>query len=350
MLLSEVAAYIAMFMTWFSSLVSAQAADSLRLPEEKHLRNIRQLTFGGQNAEAYFSFDEKKLIFQSTRDTFKCDQIFSMNLDGSNVTLLSTGKGRTTCAYFLPDGKSFIYSSTHHNKNACPPPPDYSQGYVWHVNPDYDVFLARDLGKTLIPLTTTNGYDAEATISAQGDKIIFTSVRDGDLELYSMNLDGSNVQRLTHEIGYDGGAFYAWDGKMIVYRAHHPKDSSAIADYQSLLSRGFVRPSVMELYVMDADGSNKRQVTNFGAASFAPFFHPDNKRIIFASNLHNPRGRNFDIFIINIDGTGLKQITFNDTFDGFPMFTRDGKKLVFASNRFNKVVGETNVFLADWVD
>jgi TolB protein len=342
--------YITLFAAWTCSIVSAQGAVSLRFPEEIHLRNIRQITFGGENAEAYFSFDEKKLIFQSTRDTFKCDQIFSMNLDGSEVRLLSTGKGKTTCAYFLPDGTSFIYSSTHHRSATCPPPPDYSKGYVWHVNPDYDVFLARNDGRTLIPLTTSDGYDAEATVSAQGDKIVFTSMRDGDLDLYSMNIDGSNVQRLTHEIGYDGGAFYSWDGKMIVYRAHHPRDSSAIADYQSLLKQGFVRPAVMELYVMDADGSNKRQITDFGAASFAPFFHPDNRRIIFASNMHNPKGRNFDLYLINIDGSGLKRVTFNDTFDGFPMFTRDGKRLVFASNRNARVRGETNIFIADWFE
>jgi TolB protein len=334
-----------------SSFVAlAQTSDSLRFPEEKHLQNIRQLTFGGENAEAYFSFDETKLIFQSTRDSFACDQIYSMNVDGSNVTLLSTGKGRTTCAYFLPDEKSFLYASTHHRTVACPPRPDYSKGYVWPVNPDYDIFLARDNGKTLVQLTTTKGYDAEATVSSLGNKIVFTSVRDGDLDLYSMDIDGSNVRRLTQEIGYDGGAFYSWDETMIVYRAHHPTDSTEIAEYQSLLEQGMVRPTVMEIFVMSADGSHRRQITNFDAASFAPFFHPDNKRVIFASNMHNPKGRNFDLYIIGIDGTGLQQITYNETFDGFPMFTRDGRKLVFASNRNAKVRGETNIFIADWVD
>ena len=326
-----------------------QTLDSLRFPEERHLKNILQLTFGGENAEAYFSFDETRVSFQSTRDTFHCDQIYSMNVDGSNVRLLSTGKGRTTCAYFLPDGKSILYASTHLRNEHCPPPLDYSKGYVWAINSDYDIFLAKDDGRTLLPLTTTEGYDAEATISPKRDKIVFTSVRDGDLELYSMNLDGSNVQRLTHEIGYDGGAFYSWDEKMICYRAHHPTDSAKIAEYQSLLKDGLVRPSVMELFVMNVDGSNKRQITNFGAASFAPFFHPDNKRIIFASNMNDPKGRNFDLYITNIDGTGLEQITYNETFDGFPMFTHDGKRLVFSSNRNAKVRGETNVFIADWV-
>lgn len=344
---------ILLMVVWNCSLpftALTQNSDSVRFPEETHLNNIRQLTFGGENAEAYFSFDETKLIFQSSHDTFKCDQIFSMNADGSNVKLLSTGKGRTTCAYYFPDGKSFLYSSTHHRNTACPPPPDYSRGYVWAVNPDYDIFVAMVEGKTPVQLTSTEGYDAEATVSPKGDKIVFTSVRDGDLNLYSMNLDGSNIQRLTHEIGYDGGAFYSWDGTLICYRAHHPTDSAKVADYQSLLKQGLVRPTVMELFVMNADGSTKRQITRFGAASFAPFFHPDNERIIFASNMHDPNGRNFDLYIINIDGTGLKQLTHNETFDGFPMFTRDGKKIVFASNRNARVRGETNIFVADWVE
>lgn len=329
---------------------SAQTADSLRSPGERHLANIRQLTFGGENAEAYFSFDETKLSLQSTRDTFACDQIYSMSIDGSDIRLLSTGKGRTTCAYYFPDGKTILYSSTHHRNPHCPPPLDYSKGYVWAVNPDYDIFVAKNDGTIVSQLTSTEGYDAEATISPKGDKIVMTSMRDGDLDLYAMNLDGGDIRRLTHEIGYDGGAFYSWDGAMICYRAHHPADSSAVAGYQVLLRQGLVRPTVMEIFVMDADGSNKRQVTEFGAASFAPFFHPDNRRIIFASNKEDPRGRNFDLYIVNIDGSGLERITANETFDGFPIFTRDGKKIVFASNRNAKTRGQTNIFIADWID
>lgn len=338
------------FILGVPSATFSQTVDSLRLPEEKHLRHIRQLTFGGENAEAYFSFDEKKLIFQSTRDRFKCDQIFTMNIDGSDVRLASTGKGRTTCSYFLPGGKLILYSSTHHHDTTCPPPPDFSKGYTWAINRSYDIFLVHIDGKILTQLTFTDGYDAEATVSPQGNRIVFTSMRDGDLDLYSMKLDGSRVRRLTHEVGYDGGAFYSWDGKYIAYRAYHPTDSAPIADYQILLQQDLVRPSVMELFIMDADGSHKRQITHFGAASFAPFFHPDNKRIIFASNMNDPQGRNFDLYIINVDGSGLERITFNDTFDGFPVFSHDGKKLVFASNRNGKVRGETNIFIADWVE
>ena len=324
--------------------------DPLVYPGENHLKNIRQLTFGGENAEAYFSFDESRLVFQSTRDSFRCDQIFTMSLDGSNVRLISTGKGRTTCSYFYPDGKFILYSSTHHHTVACPPPPDFSKGYVWAVNPRYDIFLAQNDGTILKQLTATDGYDAEATVSPTGDRIVFTSARDGDLDLYSMKLDGTDVQRLTNEIGYDGGAFYSWDEKQIVYRAYHPTDSTQIADYQILLKQGLVRPSIMELYIMSVDGSHKRQITKFGAASFAPFFHPDNKRLIFASNMRDPKGRNFDLYIINTDGTGLEQITYNETFDGFPVFSHDGKKLLFASNRNGKIRGETNIFIAEWVE
>jgi TolB protein len=318
------------------------------LDTEKHFRSIRQLTFGGENAEGYFSFDEKQLIFQSTRDSLTCDQQFIMDLASGETRMVSTGRGRTTCGYFFPGGKKILFSSTHHMRSSCPPPPDFSQGYTWAVYPEYDVFTANDDGSDLQLLTTTPGYDAEATVSPLGDKIVFTSVRNGDLDLYSMNLDGSNVQQLTHELGYDGGAFYSWDGKQIVYRAWHYTDSGEVARYKSLLAQNLVRPTRMELFVMNADGSHKRQITNNGAANFAPFFHPDNKRIIFASNMADPKGRNFDLYLINTDGTGLEQVTYNDTFDGFPMFTHDGKRLVFASNRNGKVKGETNLFLAEW--
>ena len=327
----------------------AQETD-LVVKGETHLSNIRQLTFGGQNAEGYFSFDETHLIFQSTRDSFQCDQEYIMDLASGVTRMVSNGLGRTTCGYFFPGDEEILFSSTHHLRKACPPAPDFSKGYVWAVYPEFDIFTAKADGSALRPLTTTPGYDAEATISPTGDKIVFTSVRNGDLDLYSMNLDGSDVRQLTNELGYDGGAFYSSDGSMIVYRTWHYTDSNEVATYKQLLSQHLVRPSRMELFVAQADGSNKRQVTNNGAANFGPFFHPDNKRIIFASNLADPKGRNFDLYIINIDGTGLERVTFNETFDGFPMFTRDGKKLVFASNRNGKVRGETNLFIADWVE
>jgi TolB protein len=321
--------------------------NQLALPAEKHLRNIKQLTFGGENAEAYFSADGKQLIFQSTRDGRGCDQIYTMNVDGSNVKMVSNGEGRTTCSYFFPGAKRILYSSTHLGDKQCPARPDFSKGYVWAVYPTFDVFTANPDGSGLKQLTDTPGYDAETTISLDGKKLVFTSMRDGDLDIYSMDADGKNVRRLTNELGYDGGPFWSYDGKQIVYRAHHPTTDAQKADYTELLKRNLIRPTVLEIWVMNADGSNKRQVTSSGKANFGPYFFPDGKRIIFASDT---RGRNFDLYKINVDGTGLERITFNETFDGFPMFSPDGKKLVFASNRNAKSEGETNVFIADWVE
>lgn len=322
--------------------------DTLVSDGETHLKNIRQLTFGGENAEAYFSFDDTKLVFQSRQNSGECDQIYTMNIDGSDKKLISTGKGRTTCSYYLPDG-NILYASTHLASPDCPPPPDFSRGYVWPLYPGYDVFVATPDGQLKGQLISTKGYDAEATVSPIGDKIVFTSTRTGDIELFSCNLDGSGVKQLTNLPGYDGGAFYSLDGKQIVYRASRP-EGEALKEYRDLLKEGLIRPSKLEIFVMDADGSNPRQVTNNGAANFAPFFHPDGKRIIFASNVNDPKHRNFDLYMINVDGSNMQQITTHGEFDGFPMFTRDGKKLVFCSNRNNAKEGETNVFIADWVE
>ena len=335
-----------------SSLLSTPHAktNNLLLPDEKHLRNIKQLTFGGENAEAYFSADGKQLIFQATREGHGCDQIYTMNVDGSNVKMISNGEGRTTCSYFYPGNKRVLYSSTHLGDKQCPAPPDRSRGYVWAVYPTYDVFSANSDGSNPKQLTNTPGYDAETTITLDGKKLVFTSMRDGDLDIYTMDADGKNVRRLTSELGYDGGPFWSYDGKQIVYRAHHPKTDEQKADYTSLLKQNLIRPTVLEIFVMNADGSDKRQVTSNGKANFGPYFFPDGKRIIFSSNLDDARGRNFDLYRINVDGTGLERITFNETFDGFPMFSPDGKKLVFASNRNAAKQGDTNIFIADWVE
>jgi TolB protein len=328
----------------------AQTASSSAPQPEKHLRNIQQLTFGGQNAEAYFSADGSKLIFQSNRDPLKCDQIFIMNTDGSDQHMISTGKGRTTCSYFYPDGKKILYSSTHLGSPDCPPKPDYSKGYVWGIYPSYDIFTANPDGSDLKQLTKTPGYDAEAVISADGKKIVFTSVRNGDLDIYTMDADGSNVKQLTHELGYDGGPAFSPDGKMIVYRAHHPKTEQEIKDYKDLLAQNLIRPTYLEIWTMNSDGSNKRQITDLGAASFAPAFYPDGKHIIFSSNVGSTGGMgNFELYGVDLDGKNLERITFTDGFDGFPMFSPDGKKLVWISGRNAKVPHETNVFIADWV-
>ena len=326
--------------------------DNLTVEGEKHLKNIKQLSFGGENAEAYFSFDGKQLIFQSKRDGRGCDQIYSMNTDGSNVKMVSNGEGRTTCSYFFKGGKRVLYASTFGGGKDCPPPADYSKGYVWAIYPDYEIYTSTPDGKDIKKLTDSKGYDAEATVSPDGKKIIFTSERDGDLEIYSMDKNGKNVKRLTNEVGYDGGAFYSPDSKSIVYRGSHPTDEAEIKKYKDLLARHLIVPTTFEIWTMNADGSHKRQITKLNAASFAPFFTPDGKRIIFCTNYFadDERRRNFDLAVINVDGTGLERITFNESFDGFPMFSPDGKKLVFASNRNDAKVGDTNVFIADWVE
>ena len=331
--------------------ITSGMAQTLTAPgEEAHLRNITQLTFGGENAEAYFSLDGEEIIFQSTREPYECDQIFTMNTDGSDVNLVSTGSGRTTCAFFTPDKTRIIYASTHLGALECPAPPDLSEGYVWAIYPDFDIFSADRDGGDLKRLTDTEGYDAEGTISTDGQKIIFTSMRDGDLELYEMNIDGSDQRRLTDELGYDGGAFHSADGEWIVWRSNRPSTPEEIARYRDLLSRNLVMPSSVELMVMRADGSEKKQITSNGAANFGPYFHPNGEQIIFSSNMNNPRSGNFDLFLINRDGSGLQQITFDETFDGFPMFTSDGSKLIWESNRHAAEPGDTNVFIADWAE
>lgn len=335
---------------FFISSILNNNTDNLKYPGEVYLKNIKQLTFGGQNAEAYFSFDEKRIVFQATTDEFKCDQIFMMNLDGSNKKLVSTGKGRTTCSYFLPDGKHVLYASTHLGGDECPPEPNRKKGYVWGLFPTYDIFVADTNGKIIRQLTDTPGYDAEAVVSPLGDKIVFTSIRNGDLDIYTMNLDGSDVKQLTNELGYDGGPFFSWDGKKIVYRAYHPKTEQEIAEYKELIKEQMIKPMNLQIMIMDADGSNKQQITNNNAANFAPFWHPDGKHIIFSSNMADTSRipMNFDLYIINIETKELQRITYSPVFESFPMFTHDGKKLIFASNRNAKVKGETNVFIADF--
>ncbi|NIM48151.1 MAG: hypothetical protein GTN78_20730 [Gemmatimonadales bacterium] len=325
------------------------AVDRAPEPGERFLANLKQLTFGGQNAEAYFSPDGTQLIFQRQESDTTCDQQYVINADGSGMRLVSSGLGRTTCGYFYSGGARILYSSTFHVDERCPATPDFSRGYVWPLY-DFDIYTSRPDGSDLQRLFRSPGYDAEATLSPDGSRIVFTSTRDGDLDIYTMNVDGSDVRRLTNTLGYDGGPFFSPDGGMIVYRSWHPQEPSEQEDYQALLAEGLVRPSRMEIWVMNADGSNQRQVTQLGGANFAPYFHPDGQRIIFASNHPDPRSRNFDLYMIGVDGTGLTQVTTHGDFDGFPMFSPDGARLVFASNRYGTVQGETNIFIADWVE
>ncbi|MGH7319313.1 MAG: TolB family protein [Candidatus Rokuibacteriota bacterium] len=316
---------------------------------ERHLTNLRQLTFGGQNAEAYFDYSGQRLVFQSTRPPFGCDQIFTMQADGSQVRLVSTGRGRTTCAYFFPDGGRLLYASTHLAGAECPAPPDRSRGYVWPLY-DYDLFTCAPDGSDLRRLTAHAGYDAEGAVAPDGPRIVFTSHRDGDLDLYLCDPDGGSVTRLTDRPGYDGGAFFSWDGRQIVWRGWHPTDPNELAEYRSLLARGLVRPHRAELYVMQADGSGVRQVTANGAANWAPFLHPDGERIVFSSNLHDPGRFDFALYLCRRDGSGLERLTYAESFAAFPMFSRDASRLVFCSNRGATAPREYNVFLADWAE
>lgn len=323
---------------------------SLRNPEETHFRNVRQLTFRGQNAEGYFSPDGSRLVFQATRAGDECDQIYTLDISSRTVRPVSEGTGRHTCSYFYPDGERVLFSSTRQWGDRCPAEPGLAQGYVWPVYSTYDIYMAKPDGSEVKQLTTAFGYDAEATFSPTGERIVFTSMRNGDLDLYTMEPDGTDVRQLTDQLGYDGGAFFSPDGSQIVYRAHHPQDPEAVAEYKSLLKDGLIQPTNLQIFVMDADGSDKRQVTDNDAVNFAPYWHPSGDKIIFSSNMHDPEGRNFDLFLINTDGTGLERVTYSEKFDSFPMFSPDGGRLVWGSNRNNAKPGETNLFIAEWVD
>lgn len=320
------------------------------LAGEGHLRNIRQLTHGGNNAEAYFSKSGRQLIFQRQEDLATgCDQQYIMNIDGSGVRRVSNGMGRTTCGYFYDNDTRILYSSTFEHDPACPTRPDMSKGYVWPLG-RFEIYAARADGTGLTKLTDNKAYNAESTLSPDGKRIIFTSTRDGDIDLYTMNVDGSDLRRITSRVGYDGGAFFSPDGRRIVWRASYPVTAADSADYLGLLAQRMVRPAALEIWVANADGSDPRQVTHLGGANFAPYFTRDGTRIIFASNHRDPKGRNFDLFLVHVDGTGVEQVTTDPDFDAFPMFSPDGRTLVWASNRNARTRGETNLFIADWVN
>jgi TolB protein len=347
--------FTSIFLIQFVSM----AQDTLTFPGEKHLKNIRQLTFGGDNAEAYFGFDNKSMVFQRTnlKDGVECDQIYYGKLPKKankpfKFKRVSTGQGRTTCSYLMPDNKHVIYASTHLGNKSCPPVPDKAvwKRYVWPIYSDFDIFIADLKGNITNQLTNEKGYDAEAVISPQGDKILFCSMRNGDLDLYTMNLDGTNVKQITNTLGYDGGAWFSPDGSKIVWRASRPKTETEIKEYRMLLDTGLVMPTNMEVFVANADGSDVKQITQLGQANWAPSFMPDGKRIIFASNHESKRGFPFNLYILNIDGSGLEKVSRDNGFDAFPMFSPDGKRILFSSNRNNKGTRDTNVFIADWVD
>lgn len=334
------------------------ATDTLRLAGETHFRNVRQLTFGGDNAEAYWSFDSKYLTFQATNEKWgaACDQIFYMPIapnknSGQMPPLVSTGKGKTTCSYFMPGDKTVLYASTHESGDGCPESPRSVGGkYVWSIHKEFDIYVADLKGKIVKKLTNSPSYDAEGTVSPDGQKIVFTSTRSGDLELWTMNVDGSDQRQVTTALGYDGGAFFTPDNKRLVFRASRPKTDEEVKTYKDLLAQGLVQPTTLEIFTCNMDGSDLRQITNVGKANWAPFMHPSGKKILFASNHHSQSGRQFNVFSVNLDGTGLEQITFDTGFDSFPMFSPNGKYIAFSSNRNNGGTRDTNVFVAEWVD
>ncbi len=324
---------------------------------EKHLGNIRQLTYGGDNAEAYFSFDNKKLIFQSNNKKWglSCDQIFIMDIEAAArdsqymPTKVSTGKGRTTCSYFLKGDKKIVYASTHEHGESCPEVVSKPGKYTWNIY-DYDIYIAGKKGKNIKMIAGGKGYQAEATVSPKGDKIVYTSDESGDLELWIMNTDGSEKRQITHDLGYDGGAFFSPDGKKLVFRASRPGSDVEAAEYKSLLKEGLVTPNNMEIFTINVDGTDMKQITRLGKANWAPFFSPDGQKIIFSSNHHSKRGYDFQLYMVNAtDGSEMEQITFESMFNAFAMFSPDGKKLVFCSNRNNHGTRDTNVFIADWI-
>ena len=319
---------------------------------ETRLSNIRQLTFGGENAEAYWSGDGKWITFQSTRDGRTCDQQYVMRADGSDLKRISDGRGKTTCGWFLPGSDRLFFSSSTAHDDACPVRPDPSKGYVWPLD-RYDLYTVNRDGTGQTRLTNYDVYTAEAVLSPDGKTIVFTSLKDGDLDIYTMNVDGTNVQRLTNTVGYDGGPWWSPDGKRIVYRANHPQDSAQLRQYKDLLDERLVKPSRVELYVMNADGSDQRQITALGGANFGPSWSPDGSKIIFASNFVAPRSGNFELYLVSASESmataeKLERLTTSEVFDGFPVFSPDGKQLMWASNRHAKSKGETNVFVADF--
>jgi TolB protein len=347
------------FLLFFPLSLLAQPNTPLVPAPEKHLKNIKRLTYGGNNAEAYWSPNGKYLTFQSDFKQWgvQCDQIFQLDIAKATTDstyrpkMISTSFGRTTCSYFMPNGKHILYASTHMGGHACPaPPPADSKKYLWPLYSDFDIFIANKKGKIIKQLTKETGYDAEATVSPDGKKIVFTSDRTGDLELYVMDTDGSNLKQVTNELGYDGGAFFSPDSKKLVFRASRPTSEEDIKEYKDNLKNHLVAPTSMEIFTVNVDGSNLKQVTKLGKANWAPFYHPSGKKIVFASNHHSKRGYDFQLYIINEDGTGLEAITTQSIFNAFPMFSPDGKKLVWSSNRDNWGTRDTNLFIADWVD
>jgi Tol biopolymer transport system component len=324
--------------------------------EDRHMQNVTRLTNDGDNGEAYFSWDGKKLIFQSSREGYACDKIWTMNIDGSGKRMVSPDHGANTCSFFFPDGR-IVFASTNHLPGACPSRPETPKGarYVWPLYP-YDIFTANADGSGLTKITDNPKYDAEPVVSSDGKQIVFGSQREGNFDVYSMNADGTNIRRLTDRMGYNGGPWYSPDNTKIVWRAWYPETAAEKAQWKDCMEKNYILAFPLDLWIMDADGSNKRMILHNGATNFAPSWHPDGRRILFSSNMDDWRedikqyGHNFELYLIDLDGANLTRLTFNTTFDSFPLFSPDGKKLVWASNRNPQKPHETDIYIADWVE
>lgn len=321
-----------------------------------YLEKVTQLTSDGDNGEAYFSWDGTRLIYQSNREGYGCDKIWTMKIDGTEKHRVSPGHGAHTCSFFLPGDNRIVFASTSRLPGTCPPKPDLSgKGYVWPLYP-YDIFTARVDGSDLIRITDNPKYDAEPIVSSDGRRIVFGSQREGDFDIYIMNADGSDVRRLTDRVGYDGGPWFSPDGTKIVWRAWYPATGKEKALWRDCMEHDYIVSVPLDLYVMNSDGSHKVRLTQNGATNWSPSWHPDGRRIIFSSNMDDWHekigkfGHNFELYLIGIDGTGLTRLTFNDVFDSFPMFSPDGTKVAFASNRNPKKPRATDIFIADWVE
>jgi Tol biopolymer transport system component len=314
---------------------------------EDHLTKVTQLTFTGENTQASFSPDNKNIIFQSTRNRLRCDAIFRMHSDGSDISQISSGKGIASSAVISPDNNSIIYSSTQKVDYQCPSKPEYSKAYSWLLYSSYDLFKDELTGGSDERIIKSSSYDGGAVYSPKGDKIIFSSGRTGDLELYIANSDGNNVKQLTNIDGYDGDAVFSRDGKYIVWRASRPKGND-LHDYRYQLSQGIIKEGKFEIFMMKLAGGKPIQLTNNGATNFSPSFDPNSNNIIFSSNMSQKDGRNYDIYTLNLKTRKLERITYYSGFDGYPVFSSDGKKLLFTSSRNFRYKAEKNIFIVNW--
>jgi Tol biopolymer transport system component len=323
----------------------ALSAEEVARLEARHLTNIRQVTFGLAKAgEGYFSPDGHSIIFQAVPHV--APSIFhrpAPDEDGYQIYLgalaedaplrmISTGRGRCTCPFFHPSGKSVLFASTHLNpRTDAEPPrgPAYSRTarYRWEFPESMDIFTADLDGKILNRLTDAPGYDAEASYSPDGSRIVFTSFRDGDAEIYVMDADGRSPRRITHARGYDGGPFFSPDGKQIVYRSDRKGND------------------LLQIYLNNAQGTAERALTHDEFVNWGPYFHPSGRHIIYATSRHGHT--NYELYLMDVDTGRLERITYHEGFDGLPVFSPDGKRLMWTSS--GRVADrKSQLFIADF--